>query len=297
MGGLIRVCVQGGRRCVRGFLDHDLLTFASAIAFQVLTALIPLAMFGLAMLGILHLESAWNDHLAPQVHAHVSRPVFAAIDDVARTGMHSRRIFWLTAGLLLAVWEMSGAMRALMDVLSRIYGDEDDRPKVRRYLVSFALAGGVGGGLLGIIALNRFATAGAIGGLAGWLVRWPVCFVALIAVVWMVMRFAPAEPESSGWLTLGSALCVIGWIGGSLLFGLYVSDVANYSSIMSSLGAAFALMTYLYFSAICLLAGAQIDALTRGREIGPSRIERLRARVSAGRRRSRRAAGTPRPAR
>jgi membrane protein len=254
-------------------------------------------MFGLALLGILHLESAWTDHLAPQVHAHVSRPVFGVIDDVARTGMHSRRLFWLTAGLVLAVWEMSGAMRALMDVLSRIYGDEDDRPKVRRYLVSFAMAVGVGGGVLGVIALNRFATAGAISGVAGWLIRWPVCFLLLTAVVWMVMRFAPARPESSGWLTLGSALCVLGWIGGSVLFGLYVSDVANYSSVMSSLGAVFVLMTYLYVSAICLLGGAQLDALMRGRAIGPSRIERLRTRVSGGRRRSRPAAGTPRPAR
>jgi len=46
-----------------------------------------------------------------------------------------------------------------------------------------------------------------------------------------------------------------------------------------------------------LLGGAQLDALMRGRAVGPSKVEQLRERISAGRRRSRPEAETPRPAR
>ena len=39
------------RGVLRGYEEHDLLTFASAIAFQVLFAIIPLALVGLGLLG------------------------------------------------------------------------------------------------------------------------------------------------------------------------------------------------------------------------------------------------------
>jgi membrane protein len=289
MGGL-------ARRCWNGFCDHDLLTFASAIAFQIMTAIIPLAMFALALIGSLHLGAAWQDHLAPQVRDHVSAPVFHALDDVVNTGLNTRRAFWLSAGLIIAVWEMSGAMRAIMDALSRIYGDEDDRPKVRRYLLSFALAVAVGFGFIIAFSAARFG-ATLLPGVAGGIVGWLVAFVVLTGVVWMVLRWGPSEPEQSRWLSLGSALTVLGWLGASALFGLYVANIADYDSIFSSLGALFVLMTYLYLSAIMLLAGAQLDALMRGRAIGPSKVQRLRQKISAGRHRSPPEAGTPRPVR
>jgi membrane protein len=289
MGGL-------ARRCWNGFCDHDLLTFASAIAFQIMTAIIPLAMFALALIGSLHLGAAWQEHLAPQVRDHVSAPVFHALDDVVNTGLNTRRVFWMSAGLVIAVWEMSGAMRAVMDALSRIYGEEDDRPKLRRYLLSFALSVAVGFGFIVAFSAARFG-ATLLPGVAGGIVGWLVAFIVLTGVVWMVLRWGPAEPEQSHWLSVGSALTVLGWLGASALFGLYVADIADYDSIFSSLGALFVLMTYLYLSAIMLLGGAQLDALMRGRAVGPSKVEQLRERISAGRRRSRPEAETPRPAR
>lgn len=289
MGGL-------AQRSWRGFCDHDLLTFASAIAFQIMTALLPLAMFALALIGALHLGDAWQEHLAPQVAAHVSPPVFHAIDDVVNTGLNTRRVFWMTAGIIIAVWEMSGAMRAVMDALSRIYGDEDDRPKLRRYLLSFALSIATGAGFLVAFTAARFGST-LLGGFAGGIAGWVIAFVVLTCVVWMVLRWGPAEPEQTHWLSLGSALTVLGWLAASALFGLYVTDIADYDSIFSSLGALFILMTYLYLSAIMLLAGAQVDALLRGRPVGPGKVQKLRERLSGDRRPSRRGAGTPRPAR
>ena len=40
----------------------------------------------------------------------------------------------------LAVWEVSGAMRAIMGALNRVYGAEENRPFVRRMILSFGLA-------------------------------------------------------------------------------------------------------------------------------------------------------------
>src|SRR5436190_21558836 len=64
------------RLVLDGFKRHDLLTYSSAISFQILTAIIPFLLFVLAVAGLLDLDDLWRDHLEPQIRANVSGPVF-----------------------------------------------------------------------------------------------------------------------------------------------------------------------------------------------------------------------------
>ena len=64
--------------------EHDVLTFASAITFQVLTSLIPLALLALALAGLLGVEDAWTKDLGPDFRAQVSKEVYAVADEVVR---------------------------------------------------------------------------------------------------------------------------------------------------------------------------------------------------------------------
>jgi membrane protein len=49
----LREVLQG---VARGYCEHELLTFASAVAFRALFAIIPLALFGFGLLGGLGLR-------------------------------------------------------------------------------------------------------------------------------------------------------------------------------------------------------------------------------------------------
>src|SRR3954469_18793697 len=110
------------------FEEHDLLTSASAISFQIFTALVPFLLFAFALLGFLSLGDVWQEHVASHVKANVSPAMFSVIDDTVTKGLASRPLFWMTAGLVLAVWQISGAVRAIMGALNRIYRVEADRP-------------------------------------------------------------------------------------------------------------------------------------------------------------------------
>ena len=81
--------------------------------------------------------------------------------------------------------------------------------------------------------------------------------------MWLLLRFAPAHPGPHRWISFGSALCVIAWVGTSLVFGLYVTQVADYGSIFGSLATVFVLLTYLYVSSVSFLIGAEVDAIVR----------------------------------
>src|SRR5215208_4265117 len=111
------------RKVVDGIEEHGVLTYASAIAFQVLTGVIPLALLVLSIMGFLHLESVWTDDLGPQFRAQVSKEVWAVADDVVHRTLGQEQLWWLTAGAVFTVWQLSGAVRAIMGVLSEIYND------------------------------------------------------------------------------------------------------------------------------------------------------------------------------
>jgi uncharacterized BrkB/YihY/UPF0761 family membrane protein len=49
--------------------------------------------------------------------------------------------------------------------------------------------------------------------------------------------------------------------GTSAVFALYITDVAAYGSIFSSLAVAFVALLYLYVSACAILIGAELDAV------------------------------------
>ena len=58
---------------MREFTEYDLLTYSSAIAFQVLYAFVPLALLALAGLSLVGEQSVFTQHIAPTLRDHLSR--------------------------------------------------------------------------------------------------------------------------------------------------------------------------------------------------------------------------------
>ena len=81
---------QGCARFVDAYADNDLLTYASAISFQVISSLVPLLLFAVGLLGFFSLEGVWRDELAPQIEPTVSQPAFALMDDVVTNVFEAR---------------------------------------------------------------------------------------------------------------------------------------------------------------------------------------------------------------
>lgn len=62
------------------------------------------------------------------------------------------------------------------------------------------------------------------------------------------------------WITWGSALAAILWLGASALFSWYAANFGKFNETYGSLGAAIGFMTWLWISAIVILLGAEFDA-------------------------------------
>src|ERR1700680_3536211 len=82
------------RALLDGFKQHDLLTYSSAISFQILTAVVPFVLSVLAVAGLLHLDSVWQNHVAPEIRTHVSAAVFSVVSSAVDKVFSGRQLFW-----------------------------------------------------------------------------------------------------------------------------------------------------------------------------------------------------------
>ncbi len=262
------------RALLDGFKHNDLLTYASAISFQILTAIIPFLLFVLAVAGLLHLNTVWRDHLEPEIRANVSPAVFAVVSGAVDNVFAGRRLAWATFGGGLALWQVSGAVRAVMGSLARIYGASSERSFRRRYLVSFVLSIEVGACFIVAalcLLLAPFISVAHHG--LGWdvlafLVRWTLAIGLLLLAVGLLVRHAPATEQTLPWVSLGATLVIGLWVVVSLVFYLYLTAIASYTSVFGSLASIIVAMAYLYISTTVFLFGAQLDAIIRAQATG-----------------------------
>src|SRR4051812_872 len=259
------------REILRLFKENDLLTYASAISFQVFFALVPIALLALGLLGTFGAAGVWTHDLAPTVKANVSANVYQVIDETVRKVLAGGPVFWGTLGAAIAVWEVSGAMRATMQVLNRVYGVEEGRSFKRKLAESIVLSTAVTFMLLLASAVVKLGPAaardvlgdGPVVDVLSFLASWGAAVALLFLVVATVVRFAPDARRPVRWVTFGGLLVIVGWVAMSLVYGFYISSLADYESIFGSLAVVLVTMTYIYISAIVFLTGVQLDSLVR----------------------------------
>jgi membrane protein len=257
------------KEMLAGFERNDLLTYASAISFQILTAIVPFMLFILGVAGLFHLDNLWRNDLAPEVRAAVSDASFNLLDQTVRQVLEKKQLFWLTGGFALALWQVSGAVRAVMGVLDSIYDSRRHRSFKERYLLSGWLSLAVGACLVAAFAVVRFTPLlygdlPLLLSIVTFIGRWLVAGVLLALAVGLLAHFAPGVSRPLPWVTFGTGLVIVGWIVMSIGFGIYLSQIANYQSIFGHLATVIAVMAYLYGVAVVFVGGLQLDAIIRG---------------------------------
>ena len=259
---------QLANRVVERFREHELLLRASAIAFQVLTAVVPFALFVTGAAGFLGLREVYSDDLAPKIQETVSAPAFSLINETLTEVLGGQHTFWATAGLALAIWQLSGAVRTVGASLDDVYGHEDERPWKERMVRSLWMAALViaciGGALLSTIAVPLLY--GDVGWLLGallFVVRYVAAAALLMLAVGLVVHHAPSEKRPVSWVSRGALLCTVAWIAVSTAFGAYITAIASFGSIYGIFVSIVVLLAWCYFSSLAFVAGIAIDAERR----------------------------------
>jgi len=252
------------------FVEHNLLTYAAAVAFQMIVALLPLAVLGLALLGAFGLGHLWADTLAPGLRGRLTPPVFHGIDSAGRQIVSSGLAATIVVAGLLSVWYLTAAVRTVMEALNKIHDVVDERPWWKRGLLALGLGAAVGVATVGSFLIVTWAST--VSGTASVVLdigRWIVAVVLLSLVVALLVRTAPAEHPAPRWASAGSVLIVITWIVATLLYKVWLTDLVDLKKPTGILAGLLALAVYLFVTSAVFLVGVQLDEtlrkLTHGR--------------------------------
>jgi membrane protein len=248
------------------FDKHLLLDHASAIAFNVLKAIVPLTLLGLAVLGAVGKQDVWQQTLFPRIQQHLQPTTAHAINAAVQRIFSTDSTGLIVLASLMVIWYVSGSVRAVMGSINDIYETQETRSWKERYPVSFGLAVAIAIGLVGSLLVVTVGPALARHGAAGVAVsigRWLVAIALLALAVAVLVRFAPAERRAKKWASAGSILVIVAWIGATLLFDLFVTHVANFKTAVGSLTVFLVLIGYVYTSSIIFLVGVELDELLR----------------------------------
>ncbi|HEY1365535.1 MAG TPA: YhjD/YihY/BrkB family envelope integrity protein [Gaiellaceae bacterium] len=188
-----------GREAVDLWVDlfdqHNLLTYASAIARQTLVAAVALVLLGLGLVHAAGRDDLWDEHFGPQIEQRVLVSVYGGINDTVGRIFEKSSPWLIIFAVVVAIREVSGGVRACIGALDQVYETKDDRPWWIRFPLSFGLSLCLIAGLIGAILLIVVA-GGAVQG--SWavpfaIVRWVGAIVLLSAAFTLLVRFAPAE--------------------------------------------------------------------------------------------------------
>ena len=277
-------------------VEHDALTVAQATAYSAMVALFPALIVAAAFVAWVPDTTPLRAQMAQffdQVLPPNVTPLLEMYFAPAQGSAHTARA--LLGAVVVSVSGASSVMLTLMEGFRRAY----DLPLTRRSfwprrvrslaLVPVSLVPLTGASLLVVFGhvLSQWLAGEVTPSLrvpvlvVSSVMRWTIAFagsVGIIAVIYhlgtdltkhMREHLEPLlrEPWSMlrrdwSWRASlpGAALATALWLVTTLLFGLYVTRFADYSRVYGSLGAAIALMFWLYIIALSVLLGAEFNA-------------------------------------
>jgi membrane protein len=269
-------------RTITEFVDDEMSTYASALAYQMLFSLFPFILFLIALIGFLHLPDffSWlrlqSELVLPPQALEQVNPVIDQLQQ-SKGGL-------LSVGIVIALWTASAGVRLMMSAMNAAYDVVEGRPAWKRFPLSIFYTIGIAGMLLIAAALMVLGpqVMGWIAAQVGledfivtlWtIVRWPVVVILLMMAVALIYYVMPDVKQEFRFITPGSVLAVVVWILASVGFGLYVKTFADYNAMYGSIGAIIVLLLYFYISAAVLLLGAEMNAViehmsTEGKDDG-----------------------------
>src|SRR5579864_3271087 len=245
------------------------LQMAAALSYYFVMSLFPALILLAAILAYLPVHDLLNQTFV-LMGGFIPKDILKLVEKVLSSVVSPYRSTFLSFGILGTLWAASGGFSAMIEALNIAYEVEENRPfwKTRPLAVGLTVVIG----LLLMIALAVMIAGPDFGGwLAGrlhlsWLfaalwpyIHWTIAVgFAVLSVEWLY--FLAPNVKQRFWSTLpGAVLSVACWIGLSYGLGVYFRSFANFDKTYGTLGAAVALMVWLYWTGFTVLLGAELN--------------------------------------
>ncbi len=243
---------------------------AAALSYYFVLSLFPALIFLSAVVAYLPVPNLFDQAMSVMAR-FLPADSMGLVRRVLADVVTPNKSTFLSFGILGTLWAASGGFAAAIEALNIAYEVQDDRPfwKTRPLAVGLAFMTGA----LLLLALSVMIVGPQFGEwLAGrvhlsflfvllWpYIHWTIAVGFTVMAVEILYYLAP-NVKQRFLATLPGAILAVGcWIGLSYLLGIYFRQFANFNKTYGTLGAAIALMIWLYWTGFAMLVGAELNA-------------------------------------
>ncbi len=262
-------------------VEDRILSVAAAVAFYALLALVPALSVLVSIYGLFTPPGeipAQLDAIGWLLPSDVRRLVGEQAVRLAATsnGTLSLTLF---VSLAFAGWSANAAVKGAFEALDVMYGVRETRSFVRLNLVSLGFTfAAVAMTIVTLVALAvvpgllALLPVSAATGTTLSVVRWPILLVTAFLAVAMLYRNGPNRPAPPfRRLVPGAATATLLWAAASGLFSWYAASLGSYPATYGSLAGIVVVLTWLWISAVIVLAGAELTAEVEARAVSTTR--------------------------
>jgi membrane protein len=258
------------RRTYQEVVDHHMMSIAAGLSYYFVMSLFPLLILAAATVAFLPVPNLF-DRMLGSMQQIIPADSMGLVRGVLKDVITPSKGRFLTIGILGTIWAASGGFSSLIEALNIAYDVPETRPFWKTRSLAIGLMFIIGGlmvmGATSMFLGPKFGVWLAAKLHLSWMfarvwpaLRWAISIVFIVLAVELMFYWAP-NVKQRFWATLpGAALGVAFWIGASYALGLYFQDFANFNRTYGTLGAAVALMVWLYWSWFVILVGAEINS-------------------------------------
>jgi membrane protein len=246
------------------------LQMAAALSYYFVLSLFPSLIFLSAVVAYLPVPNLFEQALS-MMSQFLPPDSMGLVRRVLADVITPNRGTFLSFGILGTAWAASGGFAAAIEALNIAYDVKDDRPfwKTRPLAIALSLITG----FLLLLALSVMIVGPRFG---EWLaarvhlshlfvllwpyIHWTIASGFTVLAVEALYFLAPNVKQRFLATLPGAVLAVGCWLGLSYLLGMYFRHFANFNKTYGTLGAAIALMTWLYWTGFAMLLGAELNA-------------------------------------
>ena len=259
-------------RAVSDIMNNHTMAISAGLSYYFVMSLFPLLILLATVLAVLpfpHLFDNIIGSLGRVVPPDSMGVVRAVLKDIISPNVGK----FFTVGLLGTIWSATGGFSALLEALNVAYDVPETRPYWEtRFVIPFLMMVVTGGLMtLGVLVmfvgpefgnwLNRHSDdVGPVFAQSWPILKWVLSTAFLVLGVELIFFWGPNVKQRFKATLPGAILGVGFWIGTSYLLGLYFQHFANFNKTYGTLGAAIALMVWLYWSWFMILVGAEVNS-------------------------------------
>ena len=249
--------------------DHVALS-AAGVAFFGFIAFVPALAALVSVLGLVSRRRA-TDEVVTDLFGPLPESVRELLTDqlAAISASSSQSLsFGLAIGVVLSFWSASTAVGHLLTAINVAYDEHDTRSWFVKRAIAIAVTVGavvfVAATVFAVIALPELISRTGIDvDVQRWLRRaiWPALAIGFGISLGILYRIAPdRQAPRWRWVSVGSVAAVLAWLALTAGFRVYIANFASYNETYGSLSAVVVLMMWLWFTAVIVLIGAELNA-------------------------------------